>query len=287
MSIGLNMTAVMGNDRAACAADTTPADLPESVAVRYPQKIVRSLAPQFCAAIPDKRVYIRIKLVIEWVAALILLVLAAPMLAVLAGLVKLASRGPAFYTQIRLGQHGRPFKIYKLRTMTHRCETATGPVWSVENDLRVTRLGRYLRDTHLDEIPQLWNILRGHMSLIGPRPERPEIAVQIERALPEFRKRLLVRPGITGLAQVCLRPDSDLDSVSRKLAHDLQYLHKMSAILDVRIMLSTVLHLVGAAAMAVSRQLIYPCVPLGLANAPIAFTARAGRLVGSGNHPGS
>src|SRR5207248_4660391 len=138
-------------------------------------------------------------------------------------LVKLTSPGPMLYTQTRLGRRGRPFTIYKIRTMLHDCESLTGPQWSTPGDTRITRVGRWLRRTHIDELPQLWNVLRGDMSLVGPRPERPEFIPELENAIPFYRDRLLVRPGITGLAQVQLPPDTDMDSVRRQLAHDIYY----------------------------------------------------------------
>src|SRR5262249_47324474 len=117
--------------------------------------------------------YVPIKVCLEWVVGLVLLTLFAPLIAALAAWVKLTSRGPAFYAQTRLGRRGRPYRIYKLRTMCHNAEAHSGPVWAAKQDLRITPLGKFLRDTHLDELPQLWNVLRGEMSLIGPRPERP------------------------------------------------------------------------------------------------------------------
>ena len=143
---------------------------------------------------------------------------------------KLTSPGPAFYTQTRVGQGGRPFTIYKLRTMIHNCESLTGPRWCMPGDPRVTPAGWLLRVTHLDELPQLLNVLRGEMSLVGPRPERPEFLPQLERALPAYRQRLVVRPGVTGLAQVKLPADTDLDSVRRKLAHDLYYIERLESL---------------------------------------------------------
>lgn len=200
--------------------------------------------------------YAGVKASVEWVAALLLLVLAMPVLACLAAVLKCTSRGPVLYSQMRLGVGGRPFRLYKLRTMTHCCEEKTGPVWSLAGDPRVTKVGRWLRDTHLDELPQLWNVLRGEMALIGPRPERPEIAAKIERSLPGFAARLAVRPGLTGLAQVCQPADADLGTVQRKLAHDLAYIRRMGAGLDARIAAATVLHLAGAAACSVSRRMV-------------------------------
>src|SRR5205814_291249 len=115
-------------------------------------------------------------------------------------LVRITSRGPAFYTQTRLGLRGRTFTIYKLRSMYEYCENHSGPLWSSKDDPRVTPLGRFIRRTHIDELPQLWNILRGDMSLIGPRPERPEFLPKLETIVPRYRERLRVRPGVTGLA---------------------------------------------------------------------------------------
>ncbi len=200
--------------------------------------------------------YLPVKLAVEWLAAAALLVIAIPIIAVLGVVLKCTSPGPVFYSQMRLGLHGRLFRIYKLRTMTHKCEATTGPVWSIHPDPRITKVGKWLRDTHLDELPQLWNILRGDMCLIGPRPERPEIATVIERRMPAFRHRLLVRPGITGLAQVCLPPDSNLDTVRLKLTHDVQYIRGLGPLMDVRIVMATGLHFVSAAAGALSSRCV-------------------------------
>jgi lipopolysaccharide/colanic/teichoic acid biosynthesis glycosyltransferase len=157
----------------------------------------------------------------------------------------LTSSGPAFYSQTRAGRYGQPYLIYKIRTMLHDCERLTGPCWSRPGDPRITRLGRFLRRTHLDELPQLWNVLRGEMSLVGPRPERPEIVHALEHAIPDYRARLRVRPGITGLAQVHLPPDTDVASVQRKLVYDLCYIQRLSLRLDLGIMVRTGLDLMG------------------------------------------
>lgn len=218
--------------------------------------------------------YRRIKAGVEWLTAAALLIPAAPLLGGLALLLTLTSEGPILYSQMRLGRNGRVFRIYKLRTMLHRCEASTGPVWSVAGDPRITRVGQWLRDTHLDELPQLWNVLRGEMALIGPRPERPEIASQLERWLPEFRDRLAVRPGITGLAQMQLPPDSDLHTVQRKLLHDLHYIEHQGPLLDARIAASTTLYFVGRACSAVSRWLAGPL----LATRPVTDAATLPRL---------
>src|SRR5215813_2428485 len=139
---------------------------------------------------------------IDFGLALVLFVLAASVILVAAVLVKLTSRGPAFYTQPRVGRHGCLFAIYKIRTMRHNCEKESGARWATPGDRRVTPVGRFLRATHLDELPQLWNVLRGDMSLVGPRPERPEFVPTLAEQVLLYRERLLVRPGVTGLAQV-------------------------------------------------------------------------------------
>ena len=173
----------------------------------------------------------------------ILFVFTLPVVLVAAVLVRATSRGPAIYAQTRLGRGGVPFTIYKLRTMAHDCEKGTGPRWSVPGDPRVTPVGRVLRKLHIDELPQLWNVLRGDMSLVGPRPERPAIAADLEVEIPDFAARLAVRPGVTGLAQVQFPPDVDIESVRRKLAADLRYVRASGGLLDARIFACTALHL--------------------------------------------
>jgi lipopolysaccharide/colanic/teichoic acid biosynthesis glycosyltransferase len=177
--------------------------------------------------------------------ALVLLVLAAPLVLLAAGLVKLTSRGRALYKQTRLGKNGRPFTLYKIRTMHHDCERESGAKWSCPGDPRITPLGLFLRRTHIDELPQLWNVLRGEMSLVGPRPERPEFVPALAEAIPRYQERLLVRPGVTGLAQICLPPDTDLNSVRRKLIYDLYYVENQGPWLDLRIVLATAVKVVG------------------------------------------
>jgi lipopolysaccharide/colanic/teichoic acid biosynthesis glycosyltransferase len=177
--------------------------------------------------------------------ALCLLLCAAPIIAVCALLVRLTSRGPAFYSQTRLGKDHLPFRIYKIRTMYHDCERRSGVQWSRPGDPRITPVGRLLRRLHLDELPQLWNVLRGDMALVGPRPERPEFVPSLEQALPLYGLRLLVKPGVTGLAQVQLPADTDLGSVRRKLAYDLYYLAHVGFWLDLRLIVCTAVHMAG------------------------------------------
>ncbi len=192
------------------------------------------------------------------VAALSLLVIAFPLLLAIGLLVKLTSRGPVVYRQDRLGKAGRRFTMYKLRTMAHDCERLTGPVWSTENDPRVTLPGRFLRKTHLDEVPQLWNILKGEMSFVGPRPERPEIADQLALDVPHYRERLDVAPGLTGLAQVQIPPDDGLESVRTKLALDLEYVRTVGLVLDGKLLLCTALFLGGIPFRLSCRLLLVP-----------------------------
>ena len=227
---------------------------------RAPKKVepakVRVKATPKPAFEPYRHWYLPCKHVIDMVLAATMLVLACPIILAAAAVMKLTSRGPAFYSQIRLGRYGRHFTVYKLRTMIQDAERLTGPKWSTPGDPRITLVGRFLRKTHIDELPQLWNVLRGEMSLIGPRPERPEFLPALQKQVPHYRDRLLVRPGITGLAQVRLPADTDMDSVRRKLANDLCYIHQMGPWLDFKIGVCTafkVLHV----PLSYTRRLLY------------------------------
>jgi lipopolysaccharide/colanic/teichoic acid biosynthesis glycosyltransferase len=187
-----------------------------------------------------------LKVSFDFSVALIMLVLTSPLMAFAALLVKLSSPGPVVYSQTRLGRGGRPYRIFKLRTMIHNCEKNSGARWSSPGDSRITAIGRLLRRTHIDELPQLWNVLRGEMSMVGPRPERPEFAVHLDQVISYYRKRLAVRPGVTGFAQVQLPGDTDLASVQRKLAYDLYYIERGNPWLDFRILLCTAFKVFGA-----------------------------------------
>ena len=160
-----------------------------------------------------------------------------PLCAAIALAIKLEDRGSVFYVQKRLGRWGQPFRMFKFRTMVPNAEDSTGPVLAGMRDLRITRVGKVLRALHLDEIPQIVNVLRGDMSLVGPRPERPELAKRIERLVPGFSVRLCVKPGIAGLAQVTkdyhLRPRN-------KLRYDNLYVAKMSPWLDLKLLVRCV-----------------------------------------------
>lgn len=189
--------------------------------------------------------YSESKRAIDLILAILLLVPTAPLMLIALLLVKLSSRGPAIYTQTRVGLGGREFVIYKVRTMRYNCEKATGPRWAEKRDSRVTRVGSFLRRTHLDELPQLFNVLRGDMTLVGPRPERPEFVSKLEQAIPCYRDRLSIRPGVTGLAQVLLPPDVDVQSVRTKLTYDLFYLRHVGFWFDLKIIGCTLLKVVG------------------------------------------
>ena len=182
-----------------------------------------------------------IKRLVDFFGALIGLVITLPIMGLIALTIKLDSKGPVLYSQERVGQFGELFKIYKFRTMRTDAE-AQGPVWAAgEQDPRMTQLGRILRRTHLDELPQLFNVLKGEMSLVGPRPERPQFVGELTRAIPCYDERLFIKPGMTGLAQVHYRYDHSLADVRRKLRFDLLYVKRMCLTLDARILGWTIL----------------------------------------------
>ena len=186
-----------------------------------------------------RRGFREIKRALDIVGASVLLVVLGPVILASAALVKLTSNGSAFFKQIRVGKDGRLFQIMKLRTMQADAEKTTGPVWARKRDSRITRLGSFLRKTHIDEFPQLINVLRGEMSLIGPRPERPFFVNRFRHEIPNYEQRLAVKPGITGLAQVRYKYDESLADVRNKLTYDLVYVKRMSWLMDARILLWT------------------------------------------------
>jgi exopolysaccharide biosynthesis polyprenyl glycosylphosphotransferase len=186
---------------------------------------------------PQHKVAHAAKMGMDYALAATLSVIALPVCALAAVAIRLDSRGPIFYRQRRVGRGGREFMMYKLRTMRDDAEEATGPVLARDGDERVTSVGRLLRATRIDELPQLLNVLNGTMSLIGPRPERPEFVAELVRRIPGYRERWLVKPGLTGLAQV--RGEYHT-SPAYKLKYDLAYIHNYSLLLDLRIMAETV-----------------------------------------------
>ncbi len=206
--------------------------------------------------------YDRVKAMVDLAVAAVLLVLASPVILLCLVAVRLGSKGSPLYSQQRLGSSGRIITIYKIRTMYEDCERHFGPIWSGPGDPRVTPLGRILRATHLDELPQLLNVVRGEMSLIGPRPERPEIVAQLERCIPAYRDRLRVPPGLSGLAQILQGPDTSLHDVQTKLRYDIYYLDNRGFRLDLRIALATLLHLVRVPGPIIVRFFRFPTYDL-------------------------
>jgi lipopolysaccharide/colanic/teichoic acid biosynthesis glycosyltransferase len=168
-----------------------------------------------------------------------------PLLIGIAAVAWAGDRGPVFFAQERVGRNRRPFRMLKFRTMVQHAERETGPVWSWNGDPRVTRVGKILRATHLDELPQLWNVLRGEMSLVGPRPERAVFVEELEQVIPGYINRLAIRPGITGLSQLRSGYDESLRSVRRKIRYDLLYVRRGCTLLDAMIILDTILMIVG------------------------------------------
>jgi exopolysaccharide biosynthesis polyprenyl glycosylphosphotransferase len=186
------------------------------------------------------RLYLLVKRLLDSALALVGLMLFAVMLPFLALAIKLDSPGPVFYHQPRLGQGGRTFRVIKLRSMRKDAEMQTGPRWAAPRDTRITRVGRFLRKTRLDEVPQLLNVLRGEMSMVGPRPERPTMVDMLAQEIPYYRTRLAVKPGLTGWAQVRYRYGSTVEDALRKLQYDLYYIRHQSLTLDVIILVRTI-----------------------------------------------
>jgi lipopolysaccharide/colanic/teichoic acid biosynthesis glycosyltransferase len=168
------------------------------------------------------------------------IVIAMPIIAITGMVIKIVSPGPIFFRQERVGWDGRIFKIYKIRTMELDAEKYTGPVWARENDPRLIKFGRLIRKMHIDELPQLFNVLKGEMSIVGPRPERPVFVRQLSREVRDYQKRIRVRPGITGLAQIWHKYDETIEDVKKKVRYDLLYIREMCLMVDLRIMLQTI-----------------------------------------------
>lgn len=165
---------------------------------------------------------------------------ALPIMAITAVLVKLTSPGPVFFSQERVGLNNRVFKLYKFRSMRADAEKNTGAVWATRNDPRVTSIGKWLRKLRIDELPQLINVLKGEMSMVGPRPERPEFVDQLARQIPYYRQRLAVRPGVTGWAQINHKYGDTLEDTIRKVEYDLYYIKHIAFTLDIYIIFHTI-----------------------------------------------
>ncbi|MCL6100225.1 MAG: sugar transferase [Bacteroidetes bacterium] len=182
----------------------------------------------------------KLKRLMDIVLSFMLMVITSPATLLAALAIRLESKGPVFYKQERMGQNGKVFKIYKFRSMVHHAEKHTGPVWSTKDDPRITKVGRFIRKVRLDEVPQVINILKGDMSFVGPRPERPFFVEKLSHDIPLYKRRLKVRPGVTGWAQVKHKYDESVEDVKVKLKYDLFYIENMSLRMDLKILFRTV-----------------------------------------------
>ena len=185
------------------------------------------------------RWYLIVKRSMDIFVGIVGLLLLSPLFFIVAVLIKIDSRGPIFFTQKRVGKDGKLFKMYKFRTMVADAERKTGPVWAVKNDPRLTFLGRFLRNSKIDEFPQFINIIKGEMTMVGPRPERPFFVSYFIRNIPGYARRLEVLPGLTGLAQLKNGYDRDAVDVIKKLIFDVTYIKQMSLSTDLRLLAET------------------------------------------------
>jgi len=180
-----------------------------------------------------------VKRAFDVTASLLLLILTLPVILVTALAIKLESRGPAFYRQRRVGLYNQAFDIVKLRSMRQDAEVAGKAVWAEKDDPRITRIGRFIRKVRIDELPQTWSVLKGEMSFVGPRPERPQFVEQLEQQLPYYAERHMVKPGITGWAQINYPYGASIEDARHKLEYDLYYAKNYSPFLDLLILLQT------------------------------------------------
>jgi sugar transferase (PEP-CTERM system associated) len=216
-----------------------------SVYEQYTGKIaVENLRPSwliFSDGFRKSRFLGTIKRAMDVVCALLGLVLAAPLMVIAAAAIRLTSPGPVLYHQQRVGKNGHIFTVHKFRSMRVDAEAATGPVWaSKHGDPRVTAIGSFLRRSRLDEVPQLWNVLKGDMSFVGPRPERPEFVADLTQQIQFYGQRHIVRPGLTGWAQVRYTYGATTEDALQKLQYDLYYIKNLSIALDLFIIFETV-----------------------------------------------
>ncbi|WP_246151518.1 sugar transferase [Rubripirellula reticaptiva] len=231
-------------------------------------------------SVRPRATFFRRKYVLDRCLGGLLLFATTPLTLTLYVLVRLTSKGPGFYRQRRVGLNGRVFEIVKLRSMVVDAEIPGRPVWATKKDARVTPLGRVLRELHLDELPQLWNVFRGEMSLVGPRPERPEICEKLATEIDDYYQRNLIKPGVTGLAQINLPPDQSLEDVQRKQVLDLHYINHADYWLDTRMVFATALRLVGVKGEIVMWMMKLRCRHLlGALNAPVESDASAVSVV--------
>jgi len=217
-----------------------PAPVPQSTQAPEPNALVLFLTGLGGMILHfAQRSFEKFKRFFDIFLAVLGLLIASPILLLAAILIKLESKGPVIYRQKRVGKDRKIFRIYKLRSMRLDAEKGTGAVWAKKDDPRATSLGRLLRKTHIDEIPQLINVLKGEMSIVGPRPERPEMIVDFISLIRDYDKRLQIKPGITGIAQVWHKYDETVADVKKKVKYDLLYIRKMSLWVDLRIMANT------------------------------------------------
>jgi len=211
---------------------------------RENQKVwIEGLTPErliFANDFSGSNMHRALKRLVDVVMSFALLLVLAPLMALIAIMIKLDSPGPAVFSQERVGLLGKRFMVHKFRSMRQDAESRTGPMWAQEQDDRITRVGVFLRKCRLDELPQLWNVLRGQMSFVGPRPERPYFVTMLKGKIPYFDLRHYVKPGITGWAQVRYRYGASVEDAYHKLEYDLYYAKNPSLRLDFLILLMTV-----------------------------------------------
>lgn len=212
----------------------------EAITGKVPIESVRLGGLLFSPGCHSSRIHLVYKRVASILVSIIGLVLSLPLLPFIILAIKLTSPGPAIYRQRRMGRDNVVFECYKFRTMRADAEADTGPTWARDDDPRITRVGKLLRQSRMDEIPQLWNVLRGDMSLVGPRPERPEFVGALSQEIPYYHLRHTIRPGITGWAQIRYKYGSSIEDAKEKLRYDLFYIKNMSFGLDLLVFLQTI-----------------------------------------------
>ena len=215
-------------------------DVYESITGKVPIESIRLSWLLFSPGCYSSRLFLVYKRVASLVTSTIGLLLSLPLLPFVVLAIKISSPGKILYRQNRVGREGVVFRCYKFRTMHSDAEADSGPTWARDDDPRITRVGSFLRKTRMDEIPQLWNVLKGDMSLVGPRPERPEFVAELNQKIPYYHLRHSVRPGITGWAQVLYKYGSSVEDAKEKLRYDLYYVKNASAGLDLLIILNTI-----------------------------------------------
>jgi len=199
-------------------------------------------SPSYSTSVILKHFYpSKVKVIPDVVFAIVLLIIGLPLWFFIVCVIKLDSKGPVFFKQVRLGKNNEKFTLIKFRTMIENAEIETGPVWTDKKDPRITFVGKWLRRFYLDEVPQLLNVLKGEMSLVGPRPERPFFVEKLEKEYPLYSRRLKIRPGITGWAQIKHSYDERIEDIREKLKYDFYYIENVDIWLDIKILLGTIL----------------------------------------------